>query len=76
MEMCSARTFFPMDDKAQPASAPAAPAAELTSVPDCPGVDTGKSIGGSLATSAVSGYDGVRVREPSVRAKMRTIVAA
>ena len=49
--------FFPIEDIAQPARAPAAPAAELTSVPSPPpfGVLRPK-VAGSSPLTAVSGY--------------------
>ena len=53
-------TFFPIDERAHPANAPAAPAAELTNVAwPPPGDVTGNSIGGSSPVSAESGYNDV-----------------
>lgn len=47
------RTFFPRVEIAQPASEPAAPVAESTSVP---GIAAGTAVPSGALTMAVSGY--------------------
>jgi hypothetical protein len=49
--------FFPIEDIAQPARAPAAPAAELTSVPSAlPFKVLRPRVGGPSSARVVSGY--------------------
>lgn len=50
--------FFPIEDIAQPARAPAAPAAELTSVPSAPPfVALRPRVAGPSPVRVVSGYN-------------------
>lgn len=53
----SSHAFLPIEDIAQPARAPAAPAAELTSVPSAPPFgELRPRVGGPSPARVVSGY--------------------
>ncbi len=59
-------TFFPIEDIAQPARAPAAPAAELTSVASVPPFGMPRPRAGP-STRAVSGWKKLSVKSQHVK---------